>query len=202
MNIELISRITGKEYYIIDLIIKLIGEDIDVFEPDKTVTYRDGRYSKIFITCKSPHNVSKNVFKEFKDTITIIDSFGSFNNAELNINSELINLYKNYKFTIKIADKFIFKIDANLIDTEQVPTSGDNRLSLIKNMFNKIKSIELVDKNIFKSNTVILKDWNINVLFNRAGGTKIDLTEVVYIGIRKMYSDGMIKISPMDSDSK
>lgn len=200
MNIELISRITGKEYYIVNLITKLIGDDIDVFEPDKIVTYKDGRYSKIFITSKAPHNVSKNVFKEFKDNITIIDSFGSFNNVELNINSELINLYKNYKFTIKIADKFIFKIDANLIDTEQVPVSSDNRLSLIKNMFNKIKSIELVDKGIFKSNTVILKDWYINVLFNRADGVKVDLTEVIYIGIRKMYSDGMAKISPMNAN--
>ena len=199
MNMELISRITGKEYYIVNLITKLIGDDIDVFEPDKIVTYKDGRYSKIFITSKTPHNVSKNVFKEFKDTITIIDSFGSFNNVELNINSELINLYKNYKFTIKIADKFIFKIDANLIDTEQVPVSSDNRISLIKSMFNKIKSIELVDKDIFKSNTVILKDWYINVLFNSVD-VNVDLTDVVYTGIRRMYYDGMTKIGPMNAN--
>lgn len=199
MNRELISKITGKEFYIIKLLTRLIGNSDDVIEMDDTVTYRDGKYNKISITCKSPHNVSKNVFKEFKNTILIIDIFGSFNNAELNIKSGSINLYKNYQFTIKIADKWIFKIDANLIDTEEVSVSNDNRLSVIKDMFNMIKSIELIDKSIFKSDTTILGEYKINVLFN-SDDIDIDLTEVVYTGVRNMYFDGMTKINPMPSD--
>ena len=199
MNIELISKITGEEFYIIKLLTRLIGSDFNVINPYETINYRDGKYNKISITSKCTHNVSKNIFKEYKDDITIIDIFGSFKNAELNIKTDLINLYRNYQFTIKIADKWIFKIDANLIDTEQVSATSDNRLITIKDMFNKIKSIELVDKNIFKSDTVVLGDYIINVLFN-SDDVNADLTEMVYIGIRKMYFDGMAKISPMPSD--
>ena len=199
MNANLISKITGEEFYIMKLIIRLIGIDSDVIKPSETVTYRDGEYNKISITSKCTHNVSKNVFKDYKDDIAIIDIFGSFKNAELNIKSDLINLYKNYQFTIEIADKWIFKINANLIDTEQISATIDNKLITIKDMFNKIKSIGLVDKNVFKSDTVTLGDYKINVLFN-SDDVNVDLTEVVYTGIRRMYSDGMTKIRPMLSN--
>ena len=143
--------------------------------------------------------MSKNIFKDYKDDIMIIDIFGSFKNAELNIKSDSINLYKNYQFTIEIADKWIFKIDANLIDTEQISATSNNRLITIKDMFNKIKSIALVDKNIFKSDTVTLGDYKINVLFN-SDDVNVDLTDIVYTGIRRMYCDGMTKIRPMLSN--
>ena len=199
MNIDLISKITGEEFYIIKLLTRLISNSCDIIKPYETVTYRDGKYNKISIINKCTHNISKNVFKDYRDDIRIIDIFGSFKNAELNIKSDLINLYKNYQFTIEIADKWIFKIYADLIDTEQISATSDNRLITIKDMFNKIKSIELVDKTIFKSDTVALGDYKINILFN-SDDVNIDLTEVVYTGIRKMYFDGMTKIRPMPSN--
>lgn len=199
MNTELISKITGEEFYIIKLLTRLIGINSDAIKPSETVTYRDGKYNKISITSKCAHNMSKNIFKDYKDDIMIIDIFGSFKNAELNIKSDSINLYKNYQFTIEIADKWIFKIDANLIDTEQVSATSDNRLIAIKDMFNKIKSIRLVDKNVFKSDIVTLGDYKINVLFN-SDDVNVDLTDVVYTGIRRMYCDGMTKIRPMLSN--
>lgn len=199
MNTNLISKITGKEFYIIDLITKLSTGDHGLIMPDKSITYMDGRYNKITITYKGDSTVSKKIFNDNKDTITITNILGSFDNVELLINDRIINVYKDYQFTICVCDKY-FDINAKLIELDEVSVADSTRLNEIKSLYNKIKSISLVDRTIFKSNTVILGDWKINVLFNYVGS--VDLTEVIYKGIVKLYSDGMTAISPIDSDSK
>lgn len=200
MNTNLISNITGKEFYIVDLITKLSTGDYGLIMPDKPIIYKDGRYNTITITYKGNGTVSKKIFNDNKDAITITSILGSFDNVEFLINDKIINVYKDYQFTICICDKYFFDINAKLIELDEVSVADSTRLNEIKSLYNKIKSISLIDNTIFKSNTVILGYWKINVLFNYVGS--VDLTEVVYKGIAKLLTDGMTKIGPMDSDSK
>ncbi len=198
MNKKLISKITGKEFFIVDLITKMVGCDSGLLMPDKAVTYRDGKYNKISITYKGQGSVSKSIFKDNKDSIVITNIFGVFDNAELFLKNNVLNVYKEYQFTIKICDKYIFDINAKLIDLDEIYLSANSRMNEIKSLYNKIKSINLVDRDIFKSNTVILSDWKINILFNNIN-TSVDPTELIYKGIEKLYIDGMTKISHIDS---
>lgn len=83
---------------------------------------------------------------------------------------------------------------------EEIPATGDGKIINIEYMFNKIKSISLVDKTIFKNDKVILGDRSINILIDIAKGKLDDFTEIVYNGLEKLYTDGMTEIYPKQSE--
>ena len=72
---------------------------------------------------------------------------------------------------------------------------SDSKINKIRSLYNKIKSINLVDREVFESNTIILGDWKINVLTNIPTNPSTDFVELIYNSIKKLYSDGMTKIN-------
>lgn len=166
----------------------------------ENIIYKDGKRNKFSITYKGQGAVSKGVIKEHKNDIVIVDIVGVFDNVELDIKSKLINLYKEYQFTILVCDKYLFEINAKIVDLEEIPATGDGKIINIEYMFNKIKSISLVDKTIFKNDKVILGDRSINILIDIAKGKLDDFTEIVYNGLEKLYTDGMTEIYPKQSE--
>lgn len=195
MNTKLISKVTGKEFYIVDLITKFTESDHGTIFPNIPLTYRDGRYNKITITYKGLEGKSKNIFKDNKNTISITNIVGPFDNVELHVNSGLINIYKEYQFTICIDYCYYFNINAKLIELDEILPPSDSKMNEIKSLYNKIKSINLVNTEVFESNTVILGDWKINVLTNKPTNPSTDFVELIYNSIKKLYSDGMTKIN-------
>lgn len=203
MNKKLISKITGKEFFIVDLITKMVGCDSGLLMPDKAVTYRDGKYNKISITYKGQGSVSKSIFK---DNIVITNIFGVFDNAELFLKNNVLNIYKEYQFTIKICDKYIFDINAKLIDLDEIYLSANSRMNEIKSLYNKIKSINLVDPKVFESKLFSLNNYKFTILDDHNNITNLnDITPIVKrfsTIIEDFYRGGMSKVSPMDSDYK
>ena len=200
MNTNLIEKITGKEYYIVNRIANFTASDYGTIIAYENIIYKDGKYNKFSITYKGQGAVSKGVIKEHKNDIVIVDIVGVFDNVELDIKSKLINLYKEYQFTILVCDKYLFEINAKIVDLEEIPATGDGKIINIEYMFNKIKSISLVDKTIFKNDKVILGDRSINILIDIAKGKLDDFTEIVYNGLEKLYTDGMTEIYPKQSE--
>ncbi len=195
MNTESISKVTGKEFYIVDLITKFTGSDHGIIFPNIPIVYKDGRYNKITITYDGLEGKSKNIFKDNKNTMSITNIVGPFDNVELNINSGLINVYKEYQFTIYIDNAGYFDINAKLIELDEILPPSDSKINKIRSLYNKIKSINLVDREVFESNTIILGDWKINVLTNIPTNPSTDFVELIYNSIKKLYSDGMTKIN-------
>lgn len=200
MNTNLIEKITGKEYYIVNRIANFTASDYGTIIAYENIIYKDGKRNKFSITYKGQGTVSKGVIKEHKNDIVIVDIVGVFDNVELDIKSKLINLYKEYQFTILVCDKYLFEINAKIVDLEEIPATGDGKIIDIEYMFNKIKSISLVDKTIFKNDKVILGDRSINILIDIAKGKLDDFTEIVYNGLEKLYTDGMTEIYPKQSE--
>lgn len=200
MNTNLIEKITGKEYYIVNRIANFTASDYGTIIAYENIIYKDGKRNKFSITYKGQGVVSKGVIKEHKNDIVIVDIVGVFDNVELDIKSKLINLYKEYQFTILVCDKYLFEINAKIVDLEEIPATGDGKIINIEYMFNKIKSISLVDKTIFKNDKVILGDRSINILTDIAKGKLDDFTEIVYNGLEKLYTDGMTEIYPKQSE--
>lgn len=200
MNTNLIEKITGKEYYIVNRIANFAASDYGTIIAYENIIYKDGKRNKFSITYKGQGAVSKGVIKEHKNDIVIVDIVGVFDNVELDIKSKLINLYKEYQFTILVCDKYLFEINAKIVDLEEIPATGDGKIINIEYMFNKIKSISLVDKTIFKNDKVILGDRSINILTDIAKGKLDDFTEIVYNGLEKLYTDGMTEIYPKQSE--
>jgi len=200
MNTNLIEKITGKEYYIVNRIANFAASDYGTIIAYENIIYKDGKHNKFSITYKGQGAVSKGVIKEHKNDIVIVDIVGVFDNVELDIKSKLINLYKEYQFTILVCDKYLFEINAKIVDLEEIPATGDGKIINIEYMFNKIKSISLVDKTIFKNDKVILGDRSINILTDIAKGKLDDFTEIVYNGLEKLYTDGMTEIYPKQSE--
>ena len=200
MNTNLIEKITGKEYYIVNRIANFAASDYGTIIAYENIIYKDGKRDKFSITYKGQGAVSKGVIKEHKNDIVIVDIVGVFDNVELDIKSKLINLYKEYQFTILVCDKYLFEINAKIVDLEEIPATGDGKIINIEYMFNKIKSISLVDKTIFKNDKVILGDRSINILTDIDKGKLDDFTEIVYNGLEKLYTDGMTEIYPKQSE--
>ena len=200
MNTNLIEKITGKEYYIVNRIANFTASDYGTIIAYENIIYKDGKRNKFSITYKGQGSVSKGVIKEHKNDIVIVDIVGVFDNVELDIKSKLINLYKEYQFTILVCDKYLFEINAKIVDLEEIPATGDGKIINIEYMFNKIKSISLVDKTIFKNDKVILGDRSINILTDIDKGKLDDFTEIVYNGLEKLYTDGMTEIYPKQSE--
>ena len=82
---------------------------------------------------------------------------------------------------------------------KDINATGDGKMINIQYMFDKIKSINLVDKTVFKNDKVILGDRSINILTNLDENKLNDShLDVVYNGIERLYKDGMTEIYPTD----
>ena len=199
MNTELIQKITGKEYYIVNRIANFTASDYGTIIADENIIYEDGKYNKFSIKYKGKVAVSKTLIKDNKNNIVITDIIGTFDNVELDIKNKLINLYKEYQFTICVCDRYIFEINAKLVELKDINATGDGKMINIQYMFDKIKSINLVDKTVFKNDKVILGDRSINILTNLDENKLNDShLDVVYNGIERLYKDGMTEIYPTD----
>ena len=102
MNTELIQKITGKEYYIVNRIANFTASDYGTIIADENIIYEDGKYNKFSIKYKGKVAVSKTLIKDNKNNIVITDIIGTFDNVELDIKNKLININSPSVYAIDI----------------------------------------------------------------------------------------------------
>ena len=114
-------------------------------------------------------------------------------------------MYNTYEFSVLLAGGNKYKIKGKYKIKESKPMK-DVGLDYIRELYEKIESINLIDHNVFKSDQYSFSDYRFTILDDSIGVTNLNnfkpiikrFTDV----INDFYKGGMTKVSPMDSDYK
>lgn len=201
MNKELILKSTGKEYHIVNELLKFIKYSDCVFiSKSNPLIYKMGDDS-IMMTTDSEHEVVLD--ERIKDVIAITDIYEPKNETELDISVGIVRLYRTYEFKISLGGVYSYTIKGKFKIKESKPMK-DVGLDYIRELYEKIESINLIDHNVFKSDQYSFSDYRFTILDDSIGVTNLNnfkpiikrFTDV----INDFYKGGMTKVSPKDSD--
>lgn len=208
MNTELILKSTGKEYSIINELIKSIKRSDCIFINKSNPFIHQMEDDSITMSTDSSRDVA--IDYRIKDIIKITDISEPKNEVELDISVGIIRLYKTYEFIVSLAGLCKYKIKGKFKTKESKPIASKTMKEIgfdhIREVYEKIESINLIDPKIFESEKFSLKDYKFTILD--------DTNEVVNLYnikpivkrftnlIDHFYNDGMTSVGPMDSDSK
>ncbi len=200
MNNELILKSTGKEFVIINELLKFIKHSGCVFISNSNpLVYQMGDDS---ITMSTDRNHEVILDDRIKDALKITYIFEPKNETELDISVGIVRLYETYEFLISLGGVYLYKIKGKFKTKESKPTK-DVGLDHIREVYEKIESINLIDNKVFESDKFSLKDYKFTILNDTIGVTNLNnfkpivkrFTDV----IEEFYKDGMTKVSPMET---
>lgn len=200
-NTELVLKSTGKEFYILNELIKEIKYSGCVFiSASNPLVCQMGDDS---ITMSTALEQEKVLDARIKDVIKIIDIYEVKNETELDISVGVVRLYETYEFLVSLAGAYKYKIKGKFKTKESKPMK-DVGLDYIRELYEKIESINLIDHNVFKSDQYSFSDYRFTILDDSIGVTNLNnfkpiikrFTDV----INDFYKKGMTKVSPKDSD--
>ena len=205
---ELVLKSTGKEYSIINELIKSIKHSGCIFINKSNPFIHQMGDDSITMSTDSSREVA--IDYRIKDIIKITDISEPKNEVELDISVGIIRLYKTYEFIVSLAGLCKYKIKGKFKTKESKPIASKTMKEIgfdhIREVYEKIESINLIDHKIFESEKFSLKDYKFTILD--------DTNEVVNLYnikpivkrftniIDHFYNDGMTSVGPMDSDSK
>lgn len=201
MNNELILKSTGKEFHIVNELLKFIKYSGCVFiSKSNPLIYKMGDDS-IMMTTDSEHEVVLD--ERIKNVIAITDIYEPKNETELDISVGIVRLYRTYEFKISLGGVYSYTIKGKFKIKESKPMK-DVGLDYIRELYEKIESINLIDHNVFKSDQYSFSDYRFTILDDSIGVTNLNnfksiikrFTDV----INDFYKVGMTKVSPKDSD--
>ena len=201
MNNELILKSTGKEFHIVNELLKFIKYSGCVFiSSSNPLVYQMGDDSIIMRT-DSEHEVVLD--DRIKDVIAITDIYEPKNETELDISVGIVRLYRTYEFKISLGGVYSYTIKGKFKIKESKPMK-DVGLDHIREVYEKIESINLIDPKVFKSDQYSFSDYRFTILDDSIGVTNLNnfkpiikrFTDV----INDFYKGGMTKVSPKDSD--
>lgn len=207
MNTELILKSTGKEYAIISELIKSIKYSGCIFiSSSNPYVYQMGDDS-ITMSTDSEHEVALDA--KIEDVIKITDISEPKNEVELDISVGIIRLYKTYEFIVSLAGTYKYKIKGKFKVIESKPIASKTMKELgfdhIREVYEKIESINLIDPKVFESNLFSLNNYKFTILDDH-NGINLDNIEPIVKRfsniIEDFYRGGMSNVSPTDSDSK
>jgi hypothetical protein len=208
MNTNLILKSTGKEFVIINELVKFIKySDSCVFiSKSNPLIYKMGD-SSIIMSTENKNDIILD--DKIGDIIKIIDISEQKNKLELDVSVGIIRLYKIYEFKVSLANNK-YKIVGKFKTRETNPISSirmaEFGFGYIRKIYEKIESINLIDSDIFKNDKVILKNYTITIDSPLDNIDNIDLDGIKLIVKRftdiidNFYKEGMTKVSPKDSD--
>lgn len=211
MNTNLILKSTGKEFVIIDKLVKFIKySDCCVFiSKSNPLIYKMGDSSIIMST----ENENEVVLDDkIGDIIKVIDISEPKNKIELDISVGVIRLYETYEFKVSLASDNVYTIKGKFKTRETNPISSIRMAEFgfgrIRKIYEKIESINLIDSDLFKNDKVVLKNYTITIdsHSNLDNINNIDLDGIKAIVkkfsnvIDDFYKEGMTKVSPKDLD--
>lgn len=208
MNTELILKSTGKEYSIISELIKSIKyADCIFISSSNPYVYQMGDNS-ITMSTDSEHEVALDA--KIEDVIKITDISEPKNEVELDISVGIIRLYETYEFIVSLAGAYKYKIKGKFKTKESKPIASKTMKELgfdhIREVYEKIESINLIDPKVFESILFSLKDYKFTILNDNTSIINLDNIEPIIKRfsniIEDFYRGGMSNVSPMDSDSK
>lgn len=208
MNTNLILKSTGKEFVIIDKLVKFIKySDCCVFiSKSNPLIYKMGD-SFIIMSTESENEIVLD--DKIRDIIKITDISEVKNKIELDVSVGVIRLYKIYEFKVSLPNNK-YKIVGKFKTRETNPISSirmaEFGFGYIRKIYEKIESINLIDSDVFKNDKIILKNYTITMDSQLDNIDNIDLDGIKLIVkkfsnvIDDFYKEGMTKVSPKDSD--
>lgn len=207
MNAELILKSTGKEFVIINELIKFIKYSDCIFiNKANPLVYKSGDNS---ITMSTENENEVVIDEKIRDIIKIIDISEPKNKIELDISVGVIRLYKTYEFKVSLASDNVYTIKGKFKTRETAPISSIRMAEFgfgrIRKIYEKIESINLIDSDLFKNDKIVLKNYKITMDSGIDNIDNIDLDGIklivkkFYNVIDDFYKEGITKVSPKDS---
>lgn len=209
-NAELVLKSTGKEFVIINELIKFIKYSDCIFiNKDNPLVYKSGDNS---ITMSTENENEVAIDEKIRDIIKIIDISEKKYKIELDISVGIIRLYEVYEFKVSLASDNLYTIVGKFKTRETKPISSirmdEFGFGHIRSIYEKIESINLIDSELFKDDKITLKNYTITIdnHSNLDNVNNIDLDGIKAIVkkfsnvIDDFYKEGMTKVSPKDSD--
>lgn len=207
MNAELILKSTGKEFVIINELIKFIKYSDCIFiNKANPLVYKSGDNS---ITMSTENENEVFIDEKIRDIIKIIDISEPKNKIELDVSVGVIRLYETYKFKVSLASDNVYTIKGKFKTRETAPISSIRMAEFgfgrIRKIYEKIESINLIDSDLFKNDKIVLKNYKITMDSGIDNIDNIDLDGIklivkkFYNVIDDFYKEGITKVSPKDS---
>jgi hypothetical protein len=200
MNNELILKSTGKEFHIVNELLKFIKYSDCVFiSKSNPLIYKMGDDS-IMMTTDSEYEVVLD--ERIKDVIAITDIYEPKNETELDISVGIVRLYRTYEFKISLGGVYSYTIKGKFKIKESKPMK-DVGLDHIREVYEKIESINLIDPKVFESDKFSVCDYKFTILNYTSVVNLNNIKPIVKMFngvIDSFYSNGISKVSPKDSD--
>ena len=207
MNAELILKSTGKEFVIINELIKFIKYSDCIFiNKANPLVYKSGDNS---ITMSTENENEVVIYEKIRDIIKIIDISEPKNKIELDVSVGIIRLYETYEFKVSLASDNVYTIKGKFKTRETAPISSIRMAEFgfgrIRKIYEKIESINLIDSDLFKNDKIVLKNYKITMDSGIDNIDNIDLDGIklivkkFYNVIDDFYKEGITKVSPKDS---
>ena len=207
MNAELILKSTGKEFVIINELIKFIKYSDCIFiNKANPLVYKSGDNS---ITMSTENENEVVIDEKIRDIIKIIDISELKNKIELDVSVGVIRLYETYEFKVSLASDNVYTIKGKFKTRETAPISSIRMAEFgfgrICKIYEKIESINLIDSDLFKNDKIVLKNYKITMDSGIDNIDNIDLDGIklivkkFYNVIDDFYKEGITKVSPKDS---
>lgn len=204
---ELVLKSTGKEFHIVNELLKFIKHSGCVFiSSSNPLVYKSGDNS---ITMSTENESEVVIDEKIRDIIKIIDISEPKNKIELDVSVGVIRLYETYEFKVSLASDNVYTIKGKFKTRETNPISSIRMAEFgfgrIRKIYEKIESINLIDSNLFKSDKVVLKNYTITMDSGIDNIDNIDLDGIklivkkFYNVIDDFYKEGITKVSPKDS---
>lgn len=205
MNNELILKSTGKEFHIVNELLKFIKHSGYVFiSSSNPLVYQMGDDSIIMRT-DSEHEVVLD--DRIKDVIKIINIAEPKNEIELDISVGIVRVYRTYEFLVSLAGVYKYKITGKFKTEESKPilskTMKEIGFDHIREVYEKIESINLIDHNVFKGDQYSFGEYKFTILNYTSVANLNNIKPIVKMFngvIDSFYSNGISKVSPKDSD--
>lgn len=201
MNTNLILKSSGKEFVIINELVKEIKySDGAYISKSSPLIYQNGDNS---ISVYTDNEYGVFLDDKINNILKIVDISETKNETELDISVGIVRLYNTYEFSVLLAGGNKYKIKGKYKIKESKPMK-DVGLDYIRELYEKIESINLIDHNVFKSDQYSFSDYRFTILDDSIGVTNLNnfkpiikrFTDV----INDFYKVGMTKVSPKDSD--
>ncbi len=208
MNNELILKSTGKEFSIINELIKSIKYSGCVFiSKSNPLIYQSGDDSIIMSTDNEYEVI---LDSKIGDSIKITDIYEPKDEIELDISVGIVRLYKVYEFIVRFPSGRLYKIKGKFKIKETKPISSKTMKELgfdrIREIYEKIESINLIDHTLFENDKFIFKDYKFTISNDPIKVTYLNniksIVKKFSDTIDYLYKNGISKVSPMDTDCK
>lgn len=205
-NAEVILKSTGKEFVIVNELLKFIKYSDCVFiSASNPLVYQMGDDS-IVMSTENKNDVVLD--DKIGDIIKVIDISEPKNKIELDVSVGVIRLYTIYEFKVSLANNK-YKIVGKFKNGETMPISSIRMAEFgfghIRRIYEKIESINLIDSELFKDDKIALKNYTITIDSHLDNINSIGLDGIKAIvkrfldTIDDFYKDGMTKVSPMET---